>query len=94
MQVDLVSHVTELIAGEQLIAFHLSVASDAQERRQHVRNGRRCSVGRFARHDLARPAHHRRDTIGASQLVFFVAEQGPSPRPASCSCADRCLSST
>ena len=93
VQMDLVGHVADLVALEQLV-LHLRVAGHGQKGRQPVEVSDDL-VGHLARLDLARPADHGRHPVGAFPVrVFLAAERRHRRRPARCSCAGRCRSST
>ena len=82
VEMDLVGHVADLVAGEQFV-LDLRITGDGQNRRQHVEVGDDL-VGDLARLDLARPAEHRRNPVGAFPVrVLLAAERRHrSVRPA------------
>ena len=74
IEMDLVGHVADLVALEQLV-LDLGVAGHRHECRQQVVMGDHL-VGHLARLDLARPAEHRRHPVGAFPVrVLLVAER-------------------
>ena len=73
VQVDLVGHVSDLVALQQLV-FYLRIAGHGHKSRQPVEVSDDL-VGHAARLDMARPADHRRHSVGAFPVRVLLAAE-------------------